>query len=237
MSTYFSFTMSDDSITRCAELVEYYTDKGLTNLCHEMRIAATGTKAEKAERIVEEDMKRPTASSETRRADENVVMDGLADDLQSTQIAPKTIAYKDIAGSFRKFKGDDSQDITAWLKAFDKICQNANWTGFDKITNLKKSLEEAALDVVELEGDDDYETAKAALRKEFAGNSTPARLIRVMTRRKKADSESVLQYMAEMKRWGRTAGMDDRTIGQFVVDGLNMEEIVKITFSRITDLS
>lgn len=71
---------------------------------------------------------------------------------------------------------------------------------------------------------------------EFFGNSIPWRLIHVMTRSRKSESETVLKYMSEMKRWGRTAGMDDRTIGQFVVDGLDMEDRIKIRFSRITDL-
>ena len=93
--------------------------------------------------------------------DEKVMRDmqGLVDALRSTQIATKPISYKDVAGSFRKYKGDNSQDVNVWLEAFDKIRRMANWNDFETFLNLKKSLEDAVLDVVDVEAED-YESAR-----------------------------------------------------------------------------
>jgi hypothetical protein len=61
------------------------------------------------DRIVAAEEKRAKTPSSANEEDRD--MRGLVDALQSTQIATKSISYKDVAGSFRKYKGDNSQDV------------------------------------------------------------------------------------------------------------------------------
>lgn len=234
MSIYTSAIMIDLT-SRFEELCDLYTAKGLEKMCREMNIDSTGTKNDKAQRIADEELKRAAAS--TPKPDEDQSLKKLADDLQSTQLERKSIPYKEFVGSFRKFKGDDSQNIHEWLKAFDDMSTDANWSNLENITNLRKSLEDAVLTVVRDLAGLNYESAKEILKKEFGGNCTPARLMRVMIQRKKQKSETVLQYTSEMRRLGMTAGMDDATISQFIVSGLDMNEYVKLTFHGIHDIT
>lgn len=148
----------------------------------------------------------------------------------------KRTKYKDVDGSFRKFEGAEDQNIFEWMRAFDLMCEGAEWNEFEKVTYLRRSLKDVAYDVALIGGGDSYDSVKEVLLTEFGSDWKQCNAIRrIVARRKKMD-ETPLQYVTEMRRLGSAAKLDDATVAMFVVDGLDLEPIWKFALSRTTDL-
>lgn len=82
-------------------------------------------------------------------------------------------------------RDDDTQDVFQSLNEFDKLCERANGSEFQKLTNLKKCLTGGAYDTAISKGGDDYASARAVLLKQFISYSEPSRMIGKMNHRKK----------------------------------------------------
>lgn len=222
---------------RTAELEEDFTDKKLLKLCVEMGLEATGTKRDKAGRIAQAEMQNHR--SRDTHEDEKV-MEGMRNAFSSTPAGGEEphqkTSFKVVADTFAKFRGGDDQNVYAWLSRFDDLCVSGGWNDLEKVSYLKKSLDPAVLALVE-DTPNNYEATKDALAREFGESCKPANIIRRITERKKKRGETTIEYVTEMKKYGRLAGLDDGIIARFIVDGLDMNPLAKISLYTHTDLT
>lgn len=148
----------------------------------------------------------------------------------------RVIPYKDVEGTFTKFKGDEKENIIEWLDFFDRLCVWAKWDEFYKYVNLLKSLEDTVMGFAKLDGGRDYETLRAVLLRRYGSNVTRGKLLRRMAERKKGRTETVAEYVLDMVRWGRAARLNDREIAEFVVGGVDTVPALKLRLCSIHDL-
>lgn len=148
----------------------------------------------------------------------------------------KMMKYEDVDGSFRKFEGAEDQNIFVWMEAFDRMCMDAEWDDFRKLTYLRRSIKNVAYDVALMDGGDSYDSVKEVLLSQFGHDWKPCNAIRRIVARKKKVNETPMEYMTAMRRLGSAAKLDNATIAMFVVDGLDVEPTWKFVLSRITDL-
>lgn len=148
----------------------------------------------------------------------------------------KMMKYEDVDGSFKKFEGAEDQNIFVWMEAFDRMCMEAEWDEFRKLTYLRRSIKNVAYDVALMDGGDSYDSVKEVLLSQFGYDWKPCNAIRRIVARRKKVNETPMEYMTVMRRLGSAAKLDNATIAMFVVDGLDVEPIWKFVLSRITDL-
>lgn len=160
-------------------------------------------------------------------------MHGTGDKLEAVA---GVIPYKDVEGTFTKFKGDEKENIIEWLDFFDHLCVWAKWDEFYKYVNLLKSLEDTVMGFAKLDGGHDYGTLRAVLLRRYGSNVTRGKLLRRMAERKKERTETVAEYVLDMVRWGRAARLNDREIAEFVAGGVDTGPAVKLRLYRIHDL-
>lgn len=222
------------------ELTNDFTVSGLKKMCVKYNLSEIGTKDELAGRIAVHEAERENVVAEHINNDDGAgvnreVMQEMVDALQSTNIEPtRRRAFREVIGSFRKFRGDGTQDITEWLREFDEIANSSGWDATEKLQNLLKSLEDDVFECVSRAGKD-YEAIKTELRRRFSNSTEPEKMIRNIMQRKKQRSETARQYVADMERWGRMAKLNDRMIIQLSVDGLYYEAAIKYNLARSRD--
>lgn len=136
------------------------------------------------------------------------------------------IPYEDVVGSFRNYEDEEKQNIFEWIRQFDALCETACWDEFDKVTNLIKSLDENVKELM-MTVDRKYETVKAMLLERYGWNWTPGRALRRMMVRRRTETETIRDYIMDMRRLGRAAKLDEETIVQFVVDGTQYDDMTQ----------
>lgn len=145
--------------------------------------------------------------------------------------------YEDVEGSFRKFSGNETQNIVEWISMFDQMCTRTNWSDFEKLIYIRRSVTDEVYEHLFLDDDDDYETAKKVLLREYGGMWTQAAAVKRLLTRKKGRDESARQYVLDMRRLGRAARLNDPCVAQFILDGLDLDRKMKVALHGITDMT
>lgn len=149
----------------------------------------------------------------------------------------KEYRYADVEGSFQKFSGNDKQNVMEWISMFDKMCTRSNWTEFEKLIYIRRSVTDEVYEQLIFEDDDNYDTAKKVLLKEYGGMWTQAAAVKRLMARKKGRDETTRQYMLDMRRLGRAARLNDPCVAQFILDGIDLDWKMKVALHGITDMT
>lgn len=144
-------------------------------------------------------------------------------------------SYEFIDGSVIKYCGTDAQDINEWLDAFDEISAECRWKGFEKLVNLRKSLEKEPLTYVAAGKVKTYSEAKDVLISTYKRLTDRTRILRKLTTRRLRGDESVLQYVMEVKRWGEMAKLSQEGIIWWIVEGLPFDPSSKCALRLYAD--
>ncbi|XP_065355311.1 uncharacterized protein LOC135949685 [Calliphora vicina] len=147
------------------------------------------------------------------------------------------INYRDIEDSIPSFDGDGNMPIDVWIDEFEETSSIMGFDDFQMFIFAKKSLKGLAKLYVSSErGITSYAILKKALRNEFGSTVNSAQLHRMMIQRRMNGDETIHQYFFSMKELASRGSIDDSTLMEYVIDGINDLTVNKSILYGATNL-
>lgn len=133
-----------------------------------------------------------------------------------------TVSFRDIDDSFVRFSGKDNENIRNWVKDFEDYAKILKWPSLAKLFYGKKLLKGDAKLFVDNElKPKSYKSLKKGLISEFSEKINSAAVHKQLTRRKKQESESYLEYVYDMIKIANQADIDEEAIVVYIADGIS----------------
>lgn len=149
--------------------------------------------------------------------------DNRMDNVNQPQTTPQSLSvtgFSDVLKSIRTFSGDDHLDVEKWVAQFEDTAVIMNWTVLQKLVFAKRSLTGTACLVAQVHSHTTWDALKEMLIEEFRRTKTGAELHAILSKTKKKSEESMLSYVTRMQEIGMQGNMDEPSLIQYVINGL-----------------
>lgn len=128
----------------------------------------------------------------------------------------------------RSFSGDDNHLIRVWISQFEEYALLMQWSDMQKLVVAKKSLNGTTSIVSQLKVYRNWDELKNSLLEEFDQVRTSKEIHSLLSMTKKRHDESLLAYSVRMQELAVQGGIEDSSLIQYIIDGINDSNTNKI---------
>lgn len=136
----------------------------------------------------------------------------------------------------RAFSGDDNHLVQLWLNQFEEYATLMQWTDMQKLVVAKKSLSGTALIVSQLKVYRNWNELKQTLIDEFDQVRTSKEIHTLLSMTRMRNDESLLAYSVRMQELAVQGGIEDSSLMQYIIDGINDTNTNKILLYGATTM-
>lgn len=139
------------------------------------------------------------------------------------------LTFRDLEDSIRTFNGKDGYSVAKWTDDFEEVAELMEWDQMQRFVYAKKSLTGLAKMFIKGErGITTWRKLKKALKEEFHVETTAAEIHRLLAKRSKKRDESCQEYFLVMREIASRTDLDDKSLMQYVIDGIDDSAGMKI---------
>lgn len=132
-------------------------------------------------------------------------------------------SFRDIEDSLSTFSGDDPYTIMKWVNDTERSSRLFNWNELQLLMYAQRLLKGTAKKFVRTIEADSWEELKEYLIEQFDIKLSDADIHRKMGERKKNSKETLQQYLIAMSEIGKANNVEEISIMQYVIDGIDDE--------------
>ena len=139
------------------------------------------------------------------------------------------MTFRDVEGTLETFSGDDGRSVLRWMEEFEETALICEWSDMHKTVYAIRLLRGSAKLFVSFEDcRHSWKTMKKSLQREFKPRIDSYEIHRRSQQRKKKNDETYHGYFYRMMEIGAQVGMEQSSIIQYVVEGIDGDEVSKM---------
>ena len=168
-------------------------------------------------------------------SDENTRGESISTDGQGLHRLIMT--FRDVEGTLETFSGDDGRSVLRWMEEFEETALICEWSDIHKAVYARRLLRGSAKLFVSFEDcRHSWKTMKKALQREFKPRIDSYEIYRRFQQRKKKNDETYHEYCYRMMEIGAQFGMKQSAIIQYIVEGIDGDEVSKMMLFGAKDI-
>ncbi|XP_036320784.1 uncharacterized protein LOC118735235, partial [Rhagoletis pomonella] len=136
---------------------------------------------------------------------------------------PGTMRFtvNDVENIVRKYSGEDTVLVTAWIDEFEAYANAFRWNSLQKFVFAKRSLTGAAKLYIECEVKPiSYNQLKNAPTQEFQSKLTSSDVHKKLRESRKGKSESCREFLYRMLDIAGQANVDNLSVFHYIIEGI-----------------
>lgn len=158
----------------------------------------------------------------------NIKRDPDDDDEMAKENCKTLFTFKDVEESLQSFSGDDNMNVEKWIEDFEDMAELLRWSELQKYIYVRRLLKGSAKLFMSCEKEiTTYEDLKNSLVEEFEVTCNSAQIHKKLMDTTKKDNETYREYLYKMMAIGNQVDLDVDSLIQYVIDGINDEEVNK----------
>lgn len=137
-------------------------------------------------------------------------------------------SFNDIDNALHKFTGNGNYRVENWLDEFEDYATMFNWNELQKLIYAKRAITDTAKMFLRSVKTLTYADLKRELLNEFGRKMTSGDAHKMLHTTKKKNDESLRDYTLKMREIGVSNGIEDESVIQYIIDGIDDENCNKI---------
>lgn len=131
------------------------------------------------------------------------------------------LKVEDVENTIPDFDGKSTVSVEKWFENFEKSAEAYKWTEMQKYVIARNKMKDTAKLFLQSISVCDYGNLKQEIVSEFHKELSSAQIHKQLQERRKKDNESSHEYILQMRKIGFLGNMDDKSIIEYIVDGVN----------------
>lgn len=168
-----------------------------------------------------EDLERTIGDSERIEPTANNSTNLFKSEEKFKEVPAMNFAFRDVEESLETFSGESGRNCEDWLQEFEEIANACNWNDVHKYLYARRLLRGAAKLAIEATtGIYNWKSLKEILQSDFKNKPTSMEVHKMLESRKKKYSESLLEYLYEMKQISNKGHVDEESLVSYIIQGI-----------------
>lgn len=143
--------------------------------------------------------------------------------LRERNMMSAVFSFRDIEESLSTFSGDDAYNVRKWIEDTECSAEMFAWNGLQKLMFGKRLLKGTAKMFLRTIDVNSWDELKECLLEQFDVKLSDADVHRMLGDRKKLSKEALQEYLITMCEIGKQNDVEEESIIQYVVDGIDDE--------------